>query len=60
MTKITASIKSKSSSLAGVKSASSSSKLATSASGKIANNSGNSGAFQKAPLQQVSHEGLDM
>jgi len=64
MTKITASTKSKSSSLAGVKSASSSGKLATAAGGKLASNnlsqSGNSGAFQKAPLQQVSHEGLDM
>lgn len=64
MTKITASTKSKSSSLAGVKSASSSGKLATAAGGKLASNnlsqSGNSGAYQKAPLQQVSHEGLDM
>lgn len=67
MAKITTTTKPKSSSLAGVKSASSSGKLATTTSGQVtrytggnlSQSSGN-GVYQKAPLQQVSHEGLDM
>lgn len=66
MAKITASTKSKSSSLAGVRSASSLGSLVTSPGGQVAKSSSNNlaqssgnGVFQKAPLQQISHEGLD-
>lgn len=56
-----------SSALAGVKSANSLGSLATSPGGQLANSSNSSLAqssagavYQKAPLQQVSHEGLDI
>lgn len=59
--------KSKSSSLAGVKSASSLGSLANSPGGQLAQSSNSNlaqssgnGVFQKSPLQQISHEGLDM
>ncbi|XWK91802.1 MAG: hypothetical protein U7127_31480 (plasmid) [Phormidium sp.] len=64
MAKITASTKGKSSSLAGVKSASSLGSLATSPGGSISQSSssgsslsvGGAGLFQKSPVQPVSHD----